>query len=362
MQILRKITKKDFDSIMNMDKKEIIEKIKKSGLVGRSGSNFPTGVKWESAFNSPGHKVLICNADEGEPGTFKDRFIMEKNPELLLQGMKIGRYVLDAECFIYLRGEYYFLRKNLEKKIKEMKLDIKVVSGAGAYICGEETALMDSIEGKRGLPRAKPPYPTSSGLFGRPTCINNVETLANIPLLLSGKWDPNLRLFSVSGHVRKPGVYELPLGTKLSYVATIAEAESPKAVCLGYSGGIINYEKFKDLTVDDKSFKENNFFIGPGSLIFLNMEIAKIMKNISEFYVHESCGKCLPCREGGFRIMELISKIEGGNGTKKDMEELKDLAQYLETCFCLLGKSYGFMVCSAIDNFGEDFERALKRS
>lgn len=360
MQILNKLTDKEFDSIMKMDRKEIIEKIKNSGLTGRSGSNFPTGTKWEATMNSPGKKVLICNADEGEPGTFKDRFIIENNLKTLLQGIEIGKYVMDAECFIYLRGEYDFLRKKIEKKIKELGFNIKVVSGAGAYICGEETSLMESIEGNRGLPRAKPPYPTSYGLWGRPTCINNVETIANIPLILSGNWKQNLRLFSVSGQVKNPGLHEISLGTKLMKIAKIAKAENPGAVCLGYSGGIIPYEKFKDLSVDDKSFQENSFFIGPGSMIFLNIGISKILRNIAEFYVHESCGKCIPCREGGFRILELIRKIDSGKGNKNDLVEMEELSQYLEISFCLLGKSYGFEINSALKNFREELESNLK--
>lgn len=361
MQILTKLEKNEIESMLKMEAKDIIEKLKQSGLRGRSGSNFPTGLKWEMTLNSTGKKVLICNADEGEPGTFKDKLIIEKNPELLLLGMETGRRILDAECFIYLRGEYDYLREGLEKKISELGFDIKVVSGAGAYICGEETALMESIEGERGLPRYKPPYPTSSGLWKRPTCINNVETLANVPLILSGKWKPDLRLFSLSGNVKNPGVYEIGSGTKLSEIASLCGAEDPKAVCLGYSGGIIPYEKFSSLCVDDKSFSENSFFIGPGSMIFLDMNITRILLNIAEFYVHESCGKCVPCREGGYRMMELIRKIDSGKSTKDDFEELEELAEYMDICFCLLGKSYGFMVKSALIGFRKEIESALKQ-
>lgn len=360
MQIMTMLEKSDIESIIKMDSMEIIDKLKQSGLKGRSGSNFSTGLKWEMTKNAPGKKALICNADEGEPGTFKDKLIIEKNPELLLWGIEAGRRALDAECFIYLRGEYEYLRKGLEEKIKELGFPITVVSGAGSYVCGEETALMESIEGNRGMPRYKPPYPSTCGLWKRPTCINNVETLANIPLILSGKWKPELRLFSLSGNVKKPGVYEIAAGMKLSEIASLCDASNPKAVCLGYSGGIIPYEKFSGTQVDDKSFSEHSFFIGPGSMIFLDMDISKILLNIAEFYVHESCGKCIPCREGGYRMLEIIRKIDSGKATKDDMEELEELAEYMDIAFCLLGKSYGFVVKSAINGFREELESGLR--
>lgn len=361
MQILTKLTKNEFVSIMKMDRKEIIESLKKSGLTGRSGSNFPTGLKWESTLNSQGKTVLICNADEGEPGTFKDRFIIENNLDLLLQGIEIGRRVLNAECFIYLRGEYDFLRKKIESRIKELGFEIKVASGAGAYICGEETALIESIEGNRGIPRSKPPYPTQHGLYDKPTCVNNVETLANITLILAGKYKPNLRLFSLSGNVKNPGVYEIDLSTKISDIAKIAGASNPKAICLGYSGGIMPYEKFKDTVIGDRELSDNSFFIGPGAMIFVNFEINRILKNISEFYVHESCGKCIPCREGGLRILELIIHLDLGKARESELKELEDLSQYLHISFCPLGRSYGAVIGNALKNFNKEIDRCIKK-
>jgi NADH:ubiquinone oxidoreductase subunit F (NADH-binding) len=360
VQILSRLSKKEFDSIAKLGSSDIIERIKQSGLRGRSGSNFPTGLKWEMTTNSPGKKVLICNADEGEPGAFKDKFIFENNLDLVLQGIEIGRMALDAECFIYLRGEYECLREKIEKRINALGFAIKVVTGAGAYICGEETALMESIEGNRGNPRNKPPYPTASGLWKRPTCVNNVETLVTIPLILSGKFDPRLRLFSLSGEIKNPGVYEIPIGSKLGDIAKVAGADKVNAICLGYAGGIIPYERFRDLLVDDKSFSENSFFIGPGSMIFLNMDIVKVVKNISEFFVHESCGKCIPCREGGLRILEIISKIDEGNADKNDLGELEELCEYMGICFCPLGRSYGFVIGNALKNFRKDFDCKLR--
>lgn len=358
MQILSRISHKEFKSIMKTDPQKIIKKIKESGLTGRGGAEFPTGLKWEFTRKSRGERVLICNADEGEPGTFKDKFIIENNLSTLLQGIAIGGHVLNAECFIYLRGEYSYLRGKIERMIKKLGFNIKIVTGAGAYICGEETSLLESVEGKRGAPRQKPPYPTMEGLWKRPTCINNVETLANIPLLLTKKdWDEKKRLFSLSGNVKKPGVYELPLGMKLKDILSLAKPKKIKAVCLGYSGGIIPFDKFKNLVVSPKSFSDKSFMLGSCAMIVMgNRSVVNVLKNIAEFFVHESCGKCIPCREGGFKIMELLKKVDSGKGRKKDIKELKDLAEYLDVSFCALGKGYGFTISSALKHFKKEFD------
>jgi len=361
MQILTKIKEKDFESIMKMRPNKIIERVKESGLAGRGGAGFPTGMKWELTRKAEGQKFLICNADEGEPGTFKDKFIIENNLETLLQGIAIGSHALEAKCLIYLRGEYSYLKPKIEKMIKKMKLNVKIVTGAGAYICGEETSLIESVEGKRAVPRSRPPYPTVEGLWKRPTCINNVETLTNVPILLKDKnWNNNLRLFSISGNVKKPGVYELPLGLELKEILSVSEPEEIRAVCLGYSGGIIPFDKFKNLKVDYKTFSEKSLMLGSCTLIALNKDITKIAKNIAEFFVHESCGKCLPCREGGFKILELLKKIENGKGTKKDLKELKELSEYMDISFCALGVGYGFSMRSALKYFGKEFEEKCR--
>jgi NADH:ubiquinone oxidoreductase subunit F (NADH-binding) len=346
---------------MKMSPEKIIERIKESGLTGRGGANFPTGLKWELTRASKGDRILVCNADEGEPGTFKDKFIIENNLQTLLQGIAIGGYVLDAKCFIYLRGEYSYLKPRIEKMIKKLGFDITVVTGAGAYICGEETSLLESIEGSRGMPRSKPPYPTVEGLWKKPTCINNVETLTNIPLLLANNsWNEKLRLFSLSGNLKKPGVYEIPLGATLNEVLERAEPDKVKAVCLGYSGGIIPFERFRNITVDNKTFSENSFMLGSCTMIVIaEMNIVKLAKNIAEFFVHESCGKCIPCRDGGFRILEIINKINSGKG-KKELKELRELVEYIEISFCALGKAYGFTIKSAMKNFRKEFDEKCR--
>ena len=363
MQILKTLNKKEFESILNTDSKEIIEEIKNSGLSGRGGAGFPTGKKWEITRNAKGKSILICNADESEPGTFKDRFILENNLITLLQGIKIGEKVLDADCYIYVREEYSYLKEKIKNKSKEINLDLNIVTGAGAYICGEETALINSIEGKRGQPRTKPPYPTNKGLSKRPTCVNNVETLTNVALLLGkNNWEKNLRLFSISGDVKKPGVYEISLNTKLKKIINNCEKEKPKAILLGYSGGIIPFKELKNLKVNEKNFKKNSLMLGTCSFIVLNKKrsIPKTTENICNFFVHESCGKCIPCREGGYKILRLIKKINKGEGNKKDFKKIKVLSDYMKISFCPLGKGYGFTVSSAIKNFKKEFEEKCK--
>lgn len=363
MQILREVDDSEFEEIMKMPDEEIIDRIKESGLSGRGGAGFPTGAKWEYTKKADGKSVLVCNADEGEPGIFKDRFIMENNLKALVQGMAIGQKVMDADCFLYLRGEYPHLKERIQKAAEEMGLELEIVIGAGAYICGEETALLNSIEGKAGDPRCKPPYPTNKGLFGRPTCVNNVETLANIPLLLTDEsWGKELRLFSVSGNVERPGVYELPLGTRLEDILNKAGAEKPKAVLLGYSGGVIKYEKLKDMEVTDENFKEEYLMLGTCSMIVLNegRSIPEALGNVSRFFVHESCGRCVPCREGGFRMLKILEKINSGEGTLEELDELEELADYIDISFCPLGSGYGFAVKSAIQNFREEFEERCR--
>jgi len=359
MQTLDKISKKEFESIMKTNPNTIIEKIKECGLTGRGGAGFPTGLKWELTLKSSGKKVLVCNADEGEPGTFKDKFIIENNLQTLLQGIAIGGHVLNADCFIYLRGEYSHLKQKIEKMAKKLGFEIKIVVGAGAYVCGEETSLLESIEGKRGIPRSKPPYPTEEGLQKRPTCINNVETLVNIPLLLTKKnWDNNMRLFSLSGDVKKPGIYELPLGMKMKDILSRAEPKKIKMICFGYSGGIAPFERFKNAKFYPETFVRRNIMIGSCTLIALgNKSIVNVAKNVAEFFVHESCGKCIPCREGGSKILKLLKIMDNNKGTKKDLKKLKELAEYIDISFCALGKGYGFTICSALKNFKKEFDK-----
>jgi NADH-quinone oxidoreductase subunit F len=365
MSILKKSNWKAFSTALKLKPEEIIQKIKDSGLRGRGGANFPTGLKWELTRNTDGEKYLICNAHESEPGTFKDKFIIQNNPENLIEGIAIACYAIGInKAFIYFKHEYPYLRKKLEKtirsakdKLKKINLEIGVITGAGAYICGEATAIIDSIEGLRGEPRHKPPYPSEKGLFNKPTCINNVETLANIPLILiDDKWNINLRLFSVSGSVEKPGVYELPLGTPVNELLSKAKPRNNiKAIYFGCAGGCIPPKG----NLEEEEIKSKGAMLGNCSIIVVDSktDIVDIAKNIAEFFLHESCGKCAPCREGTFRIVEILEKMTDGKATKKELTLLKELSDTIcEMSFCALGKVSTLHLKTALKYFRKEFE------
>ena len=366
MKILTKTRLEALKKAKQLGQKKTLELIKSSGLSGRGGANFLTGQKWEFALANLKPRYLICNADEGEPGTFKDRFIIENNPELLIEGILIASYVLETDNnnYIYLRGEYSYLKNKLLKAIKKLKAKnkIKIISGAGAYICGEETAIIRSIAGFRGEPWTRPPYPASKGLFDRPSVINNVETLANIPLVLTDKeWNKDLRLFSLSGNVSKPGIYELPLGTRLSELIDLGKpSKKPKAVYFGAFGGMIAYS---DTSLDYKSISEKGAMLGSCTVIVVDetqsiLDTATIM---AKFFEYESCGKCTPCREGNMRILELLQKISQRKASKNDLELLKELAEMIkETSLCGLGQSSTNHVLTALKYFGKEFEERCR--
>jgi len=370
MQILRKTKWGGFKNARQMEKTQVIQIVKDSGLKGRSGSNYPTGTKWESM--GPGERYLICNADEGEPGTFKDRFIIENNPQLLIEGMCIAAYAMDAhKALIYLRGEYAYLKKGLEKEIeksnkylRQIKLSIRIVLGAGAYICGEESAILESIEGSRPIVRKKPPYPAQAGLYGKPTCINNVETLANVPLIFSGGWDKDLLLFCLSGDLKKPGVCEFKAGTSMKEIISAASPSvEPKAVFFGAAGGCLPYRKFENLPLDDASVSENGAMLGSRALIVVGegRSMLEISKVFAEFFVHESCGYCTPCREGNFRILELLKKIMDGSDTLCDIELLRKLAPHIrDTSYCSLGRTSTNYLIGAMKYFESDFTKLCR--
>jgi NADH:ubiquinone oxidoreductase subunit F (NADH-binding) len=372
MQILRKTNWKGLENAKKINRGDIIKTVKDSGLKGRSGSGFPTGTKWEAVFSAKGEKYLVCNADEGEPGNFKDRFIIEKNPQLLIEGIAIASYAMDIHnAFIYLRGEYAYLEESLKSQIKkssgrlrEIRLDIRIVLGAGAYICGEESAILESIEGNRPVVRKKPPYPAQVGLYGKPTCINNVETLASVPLIFTGNWDKDIVLFSLSGDVKNPGVYEFRLGTSLEKILFVSKpSPSPKAVYLGASGGCLPYKQFKNLPVDDKSFSENGAMLGSRGLIIVGegRNMVEISKVFAEFFVHESCGYCTPCREGTFRILELLKRLREGEGTMEDYLLLTKLAPHIrDTSYCALGRSSTAHLMGAMKYFEDEFIKLCK--
>jgi len=368
MQLDRKT--KSLEKALLMPPENIISIIKNSGLEGRGGANFPTGQKWEFARKAKsGTKVLICNADEGEPGTFKDRYIIMHNPDGLIEGIIIASYALGAtHSFMYLRKEYENLKSGLEAviskyktRLEDLKLSLEVFIGAGAYICGDETAILNSLEGKRGEPRQKPPYPSDYGLFGYATVINNVETLANVPIILDGDWK-QLRLFSVSGNVKSPGVYEFPLGTKAGELLQKANPQTDiKALYFGCSGGCVPYQS--DLSLDFKTIHSRGASLSSCTVIAIdkNQSIPKVCKNIAEFFVEESCGKCVPCREGNLKIFEILENIDRGKGQQGDIEQLASIGKYVDRfSLCGLGKSSNLYLLNSIKYFKEEFEEKCK--
>jgi len=366
MKILQKVNLEGWKKVNELGADGTIELLKKKGLTGRGGACFLSGLKWEFTRKEKGdEKFVICNADEGEPGTFKDKLILEKNPENVIEGVLIACYCTDAkQAYIYLRGEYHYLKEKLEDVIKKIlsdaKFDLKIdiVEGAGAYICGDETAIIASIENKRGYPHFKPPYPPQKGLFGKPTVINNVETLANVPLaLVDDSWSDGVRLFSLSGDVSKPGVYEIKMGTKLEGIAKICQAKDPKAVYFGAAGGCIPYSS--NFVINVEHICKEEAMLGACSLIFVSKKrnMLDMAINITQFFKHESCGKCTPCREGNVHVLKLLEKIKSGEDNKKDLVLLEKLSVIIrDTALCGLGQSCTNHVLTALKYFKGDFK------
>jgi len=366
MKILQKTNLEAWKKVNGLGADRTIELLKKKGLTGRGGACFLTGLKWEFTRKAKSdEKFVICNADEGEPGTFKDKLILENNPENVIEGILIASYCIDSkQAYIYLRGEYHYLKERLEKTIKKVLEDTKseikvdVIEGAGAYICGDETAIIASIENRRGYPHFKPPYPPQKGLFGKPTVINNVETLANVPLAIVDKdWGDNLRLFSLSGDVAKPGVYEIEIGTKLGEIAKIAGAKDIKALYFGASGGCIPYNS--NFVVSADHVCKEDAMLGACSLIFVSKKrsILDLAINIAQFFKHESCGKCTPCREGNVHVLRLLEKIKLGEANEKDLALLEKLSIVIrDTALCGLGQSCTNHVLTALKYFRKDFK------
>jgi NADH-quinone oxidoreductase subunit F len=373
----------------------LIELVKKSGLRGRGGAGFPTGLKWGFVpKDSTKPKYLCCNADEGEPGTFKDRTLIEKNPHQLIEGIIISSYAIGANlAFIYIRGEFFFGAKRLEETIKEayqrgflgknilgsnFDLDIIVYRGAGAYICGEETSLMESIEGKRALTRLKPPFPAVVGLYGDPTVINNVETLSNIPhIVLNGaEWYASIgmpkctgtKIYSISGHVNQPGNYELPMGTNLkdliyNYAGGIKDGKKLKAVIPGgVSTPVLDAEHI-DVKMDFDSICEVGSMLGSGAVIVMDETtcMVRVAWRISKFFEHESCGKCTPCREGSRWVRMIMERIEKGEGKEEDLDLLLDICDNITgKTVCPMGDSVGIPIVSTLQKFREEYEFHIK--
>ncbi len=360
-----------------MTPEQVIEEIKESGLRGRGGAGFPCGLKWDLARKTPGdEKYVICNADEGEVGTFKDRYILENDPFTLVEGIAIAAYAVGArQAYIYLRAEYHYLLDLLTKTISQAKergflshVDIDVYEGAGAYVCGEESALMDSIEGKRGEARYKPPFPPTQGLWAKPTIINNVETLMNIPqIILNGAgWfnqigterSKGTKVFSVSGDAKKPGVYELVLGTPLrELVEGLARAEKVKMIQIGgATGRIIPYEM-----IDTPLAFEDILGAGAITVFDESRDIIDIVHRTMEFLAEESCGKCSPCREGTEVMAETLERFTRGEGTEADITALEQLSQAMMlSSLCGLGQAAPTPVTDSLQYFRTDYESRIK--
>jgi len=349
---------------------EVIRAVKKSGLKGRGGARFPTWLKWQISTKEKGEHIVLCNADEGEPGTFKDKLILTKAPLNLVEGIIIACHAVKAKkALIYLRGEYSYLLPSLKGAIrkagpvlKRKKISIGIILGQGAYICGDETAILNSIEGKRPEPRKKPPYPATDGLYGAPTAVNNVETLAMLPIVFLEKFDPAKRLCSFSGDLKNAGVFEIKEGKQMGDLVKKAEPIGiPKAICFGASGGIIPYDPCMPLT--EENVLERGAWLGSCSIIVLNHahSIVELCESLQKFFVHESCGYCAPCREGNERILEILKRISHSDGTMHDLKELEKLCDFVsKASFCSLGRSSPLHLITALRHFREEFVRRCR--
>jgi NADH-quinone oxidoreductase subunit F len=357
---------------------DVITEIRASGLVGRGGAAFPTGIKWEGAANADSNeKYVICNADESEPGTFKDRVLLLDDPHSTIEGMCIAAHAVGAsKGYIYLRGEYPYILPVLENALTEARdagylgraFDIEIRVGAGAYICGEETALFESIEGKRGFPRVKPPFPTTHGLFGKPTVINNVETLCNVPLIIKQGADtyrklgteksPGPKLFCVSGDVEKPGLYEVPFGVTLRELLEMAGCDSFKAVLFGGAAGAFAIPKHMDVKLTFEDLREAGLPLGSGVITVFDetRDLRDVLARLGKFFAHESCGKCYPCQIGTQRQMEILDRIADGKMIDGDLDRLSDVGwTMIDSSLCGLGQTAATAVLSAMEQFPELF-------
>ncbi|HTM57450.1 MAG TPA: NADH-quinone oxidoreductase subunit NuoF [Candidatus Udaeobacter sp.] len=370
---------------------ECIEIVKQSGLRGRGGAGFPTGLKWSFVpKDSPKQKYIVCNADESEPGTFKDRELMEKNPHLLIEGMILAGYAIGSHVgYLYLRGEFEYIERILGRAIDEARaagflgsrvagadfaFELHTHLGAGAYICGEETALLSSLEGYRGQPRLKPPFPAVEGLYASPTVVNNTETLMNVPHILNhgAQWfrqwgtekSPGTKILSVSGPVKRPGNYEIAMGLPLRRLIDeqcggMRDGMKVKAVIPGGSSVPLIPASQLDTGLDYESMNAVGTYLGSGGVIVIDEGtcIVDALWNITRFYEHESCGKCTPCREGTYWMSEVLERLEHGRGTSEDIGLLLDLADnILGKSFCALGDAAAMPVQGAIKHFSAEFE------
>jgi len=384
-EALRKIIKE------KISQEDIIDQVKQSGLRGRGGAGFPTGLKW-SFINraSTEDKYIVCNSDEGEPGTFKDRDILRYNPHTLVEGMIIAGYAIGAAAgYNYIRGEFWEPYERFEAALQEARdagllgedilgsgfnFDIHAHLGGGAYVCGEETALLESIEGKKGQPRYKPPFPAMFGLYGRPTVINNTESLASIPDIMrqGGTWFKDLgvensggsKLFSISGNLNKPGVYEIPMGTPFAELLEMAggmkDGYKLKAVIPGGSSSpVIPGDVMMGLNMDYDSIQNAGSMLGSGAVIVIDDSqfMVKLLDRMSYFYFEESCGQCTPCREGTGWLYRVVHRIENGQGRQEDLDLLDDVTvKIMGRTICALGDAAAMPVAAFIKHYRDEFQ------
>ncbi len=387
------------NAVTKMKPNEVTDVVKNSGLRGRGGAGFPTGMKWSFIDSKNWPHYIVANADESEPGTFKDREIMEGNPFQFLEGLMIGAYAVGANAaYIYLRGEFWEIAESLDAKIAELEEDgylgdklfgtdysLRVYThlGAGAYICGEETALLESLEGKRGQPRVRPPFPPAVGLYNKPTIINNVETFTNVPMIMTNgaEWyktmgtadAPGVKIFSLSGRVRKPGNYELPLGTtfrELIYTHGGGVQDSRKVRAIMPAGAsssliLVDDDTLLDTPMDYLEVRKLKSELGSASVIIVDDTVSMdwLVNKTVHFFQHESCGKCTPCREGTYWMSHLTERIRSGQAVKADVDLLLKVARQMQgKCLCALGEFSTMAVVSSLERFREDFDNVVKAS
>jgi len=370
-----------------MKPEDVVAEVKASGLVGRGGAAFPTGVKWEGAAKAAGgEKYVICNADESEPGTFKDRILLLDDPHRTIEGMCIAAHAIGAtKGYIYIRGEYLYIVPVFEDALNEARsagylneqFDIEIRVGAGAYICGEETALFESIEGKRGFPRIKPPFPTTHGMFGKPTVINNVESLCNIPLIIglgSAEYrkigtekSPGPKLFCVSGDVTKPGLYEVPFGVTLrellEMAGGVANDKKLKSVLFGGAAGAFAASEHLDAKMTFEDLRAAGLPLGSGVVMVFDetRDMRQVLQSLGHFFAHESCGKCYPCQMGAQRQMEILDRVATGKPLEGDLIRLQDVGWTMtDASLCGLGQTAASAVLSAMKLWPELFAESGK--
>jgi len=386
----------------SIEPSQIIDCLKTSNLRGRGGAGFPPGIKWSfMPRNAPGQKYILCNSDEGEPGTCKDRDILRYNPHALVEGMVIAGYVMGATIgYNFIRGEFWEPYQQIEASIKEARasgilgknifgsgfdFEMHNFLGAGAYICGEETALMEALEGKKGQPRFKPPFPAAFGLYGKPTTINNTESLSSVPAILrangdwmNGEWFRDIgvensggtKIFSVSGHVENPGNFEIPMGTPFKDLLEMAggvwKDRKLKAVIPGGSSvPVLPAEIILQTNMDYDSLRNAGSAVGAGSVIVMDetTDMVKVLERLSYFYYEESCGQCTPCREGTGWLYRIIKRINDGHGTMEDLDTLLDVANRIEgRTICALGDAAAWPVQSFLKHYRHEFETKIENA